>query len=294
MALNTWIFTVSQSSNVTHKSGLLFACKILTGRRTFLFFYSLHFASLIIRTLNWDLLQLRTFHSCLLARTDVMSLLTQSRDPFPLLHHPSVYSCCLAINEVRHCTARYGTADLDLAQRKHCFVYCWVIVGACFDVTVLAWRKYATISSHLCLCLQSGLLLPSPLTETVYAFPFSLIHTPPISPWFSILKYDFKLQRSQRDMLLIQTSETYCPLQCLYIFQYNFKTSISCSTNFKIVPQIGSSSMHLPHRNLEQPPDEQSELRCSYNSLAQRCSISIAYIHFFLRLAPKDTAPSTS
>lgn len=51
-------------------------------------------------------------------------------------------------------------------------------------------------------------------------------------------------------MLPIQTSETYCPLKCLYIFQYNFETSISCSSNFKIVQQIGSSSMHMPHRNL--------------------------------------------
>jgi hypothetical protein len=34
---------------------------------------------------------------------------------------------------------------LGLAQRKHCFVYCCIIVGACFDVTVLAWRKYTTI-----------------------------------------------------------------------------------------------------------------------------------------------------
>jgi hypothetical protein len=34
---------------------------------------------------------------------------------------------------------------LGSARRKHRFVYCCVIVGACFDVTVLAWRKYATI-----------------------------------------------------------------------------------------------------------------------------------------------------
>jgi hypothetical protein len=30
-------------------------------------------------------------------------------------------------------------------RRKHRFVYCCVIAGTCFDVTVLAWRKYATI-----------------------------------------------------------------------------------------------------------------------------------------------------
>jgi hypothetical protein len=37
--------------------------------------------------------------------------------------------------ETHHCSAR----------RKHSFTYCCMIVGACCDVTVLAWRKYATI-----------------------------------------------------------------------------------------------------------------------------------------------------
>jgi hypothetical protein len=32
-----------------------------------------------------------------------------------------------------------------MALRKHCFVYYCVIVGACFNVTILTWRKYATI-----------------------------------------------------------------------------------------------------------------------------------------------------
>jgi hypothetical protein len=43
------------------------------------------------------------------------------------------------------CDAQLITAQLCSAQRKHRFVYCRVIVGACFDVTVLAWHKYATI-----------------------------------------------------------------------------------------------------------------------------------------------------
>jgi hypothetical protein len=85
----------------------------------------------------------------------VASLLTWSRDPSPLWHHPSVYSYCLATNEARLCdtmsdSSRLGSALLNSAllrsaQRKHRFVYCCIIVGACFDVTVLAWRKYATI-----------------------------------------------------------------------------------------------------------------------------------------------------
>jgi hypothetical protein len=33
----------------------------------------------------------------------------------------------------------------DSARRKYRFVYCCVIVGTCFDVTVLARRKYATL-----------------------------------------------------------------------------------------------------------------------------------------------------
>jgi hypothetical protein len=80
----------------------------------------------------------------------VTSLLTRSRDPSQLLRHPSVYSCCLATNEARRCTTWHGTAELGsarlgTARRKHHFVYCCVIAGTCFDVTVLAWRKYATI-----------------------------------------------------------------------------------------------------------------------------------------------------
>jgi hypothetical protein len=78
----------------------------------------------------------------------VASLLTRSRDPSPLLLHPSVYSCCLATNEARRCATRRGLVRLGLARRKHRFIYCCVIAGMCFDVTVLAWRKYATIFLH--------------------------------------------------------------------------------------------------------------------------------------------------
>jgi uncharacterized protein YqiB (DUF1249 family) len=53
-----------------------------------------------------------------------------SRDPSPLLRYPSVYSCM---------------SRLSSARRNHRFVYRCVIAGACFDVTVLAWHKYATL-----------------------------------------------------------------------------------------------------------------------------------------------------
>jgi hypothetical protein len=39
----------------------------------------------------------------------------------------------------------HDTAELDSAQRKHRFVYCCVIAGTCFEVSFLAWRKYATL-----------------------------------------------------------------------------------------------------------------------------------------------------
>jgi hypothetical protein len=78
------------------------------------------------------------------------SLLTRSRDPSPLLRQRSVYSCCLATNLARRCDAtrcatRHGSARLGSARIKHRFVYYCVILGACFDVTVLAWRKYSTL-----------------------------------------------------------------------------------------------------------------------------------------------------
>jgi hypothetical protein len=55
--------------------------------------------------------------------------------PLPTLAS-SVYSCYLATNEARRCATRHGTTDLGSAQRKHRFVYCCVIVGTCFDVSL--------------------------------------------------------------------------------------------------------------------------------------------------------------
>jgi hypothetical protein len=70
--------------------------------------------------------------------------LRRSRDPSLLLRDPSVYSC-LATSEARQGEVRLGTAELGSAQRKHHFIYCCVITGMCFEVTVLAWSKYATL-----------------------------------------------------------------------------------------------------------------------------------------------------
>jgi hypothetical protein len=94
----------------------------------------------------------------------VASLLTWSRDPSLFLRHPSVYSCCLAttrrgdatrratrsrLGSVRFGSVRLSSVLLGTARRKHRFVYYCVIAGACFDVTVLTWRKYATIFTNL-------------------------------------------------------------------------------------------------------------------------------------------------
>jgi hypothetical protein len=48
-------------------------------------------------------------------------------------------------SNARRCSTRHSTAELGSARRKYHFVYCCVIAGTCFDVTVLAWRKYGTI-----------------------------------------------------------------------------------------------------------------------------------------------------
>jgi hypothetical protein len=90
----------------------------------------------------------------------VASLLTRSRDPALFLRHPSVYSCCLAttrrsdatrwVTRSRFGSARLCSALLGTARRKHRFVHYCVIAGACFDVTVLVCRKYATISMNGC------------------------------------------------------------------------------------------------------------------------------------------------
>jgi hypothetical protein len=48
--------------------------------------------------------------------------------------------------EAMHDSSWLCSARLGSARRKHRVAYCCVNVGACFDVIVHAWRKYATIS----------------------------------------------------------------------------------------------------------------------------------------------------
>jgi hypothetical protein len=55
----------------------------------------------------------------------------------------------VAWQQTRRSDATRWATRLGSARWKHRFVYCCVIAGACFDVTVLAWRKYATVS-----CIQ--------------------------------------------------------------------------------------------------------------------------------------------
>jgi hypothetical protein len=103
----------------------------------------------------------------------VVSLLMRSCDPSPLLPHPSIYSCCLATDEARRgganderlVTSQLVSARFESSRRKHCFIYCYIIAGACFDVTVLSWRKYATIFSIREYCRN---ILQRFLTATIF------------------------------------------------------------------------------------------------------------------------------
>jgi hypothetical protein len=64
-------------------------------------------------------------------------------------HVTSPHSCVVQVfivavwQQARRGATRHGTAELGSARRKHRFAYCCVIAGTCFDVTVLAWSKYA-------------------------------------------------------------------------------------------------------------------------------------------------------
>jgi hypothetical protein len=112
------------------------------------------------------LLQLWTFYGCLLPRTDNYSRTSFSLSYKPLMWHAGkCFNCCITADMVTWpfptlVSSKYlyllpgnkqGEAMCDLsrlgsARRKHRFGYCCVIVGACFDVTILAWRKYATVN----------------------------------------------------------------------------------------------------------------------------------------------------
>jgi hypothetical protein len=68
--------------------------------------------------------------------------------------HSCVIQVFIAANDARRCATRLGSA-----RRKHSFVKCCLIAGTCFDVTVLAWRKYATIFYFSLLFVLMELLL---------------------------------------------------------------------------------------------------------------------------------------
>jgi hypothetical protein len=89
----------------------------------------------------------------------VASMLTRSRDPSPLLRFPSVYSC----------VTRHGSALPGSARRKHRFVYCCVIAGACFDITFLAWRNTPYCS------LLKAIRPEYPNRVSPFLFPYSVL-----------------------------------------------------------------------------------------------------------------------
>jgi hypothetical protein len=95
--------------------------------------------------------------------------------------HSCVIQVFIATNEARRCDAtrcatRHGSARLGSAQRKHRFVYCCVIAGTCFDVTVLAWRKYATLYTPIYIIWAAGIRFSGGETN------FSILHSIQISP----------------------------------------------------------------------------------------------------------------
>jgi hypothetical protein len=61
--------------------------------------------------------------------------------------HSCVIQVFIAVawQQTRWGDARLVTTRQSSARRKHRFIHCCVIAGTCFDVTVLAWRKYTTI-----------------------------------------------------------------------------------------------------------------------------------------------------
>jgi hypothetical protein len=123
------------------------------------------------------------------------------------LRHPSVYSCCLATTRrgdatrLVHGSARFGSALLGTARRKHRFVYYCVIAGACFDFTVLTGVNtphYLSIHpsihpsnylpTYLPFCLST--YLPIYLLSTIYSpcgswpfFQFLNLYTAGIISW---------------------------------------------------------------------------------------------------------------
>jgi hypothetical protein len=76
----------------------------------------------------------------------VTSQLMRSRDPSSLLRHPNVYSCCLATRDVFTSALRSNGSGATLTAPKTPLssTVC-VIAGICFEVTILAWRKYVTL-----------------------------------------------------------------------------------------------------------------------------------------------------
>jgi hypothetical protein len=75
----------------------------------------------------------KRFNCCVAVET-----LTRSLDPSPFLHHPSVAWEQTRWGDVQLITTWLGTekTPLRLLFRNR---------GRCFNVTVLAWRKYTTI-----------------------------------------------------------------------------------------------------------------------------------------------------
>jgi hypothetical protein len=100
--------------------------------------------------------------------------------------------------------SRHFRPRLGSARRKHGFLYCCVKVGACFDVTVLAWRKYVTLIlfSSLRPVLPSGRFSSGVPTKSYKqssvshsCYMLCPSHTPRLEPLIMLGK-EYKLWRS--------------------------------------------------------------------------------------------------
>jgi hypothetical protein len=129
----------------------------------------------------------------------------RSRDQSPLLGHPSVYSCCLATVTClpQGCVATFAAR---LSRRgKHRFVYCCIAAGTCFEVTILAWRKYATLYiSNLSLIYRSLSITNLSNMSLINLSNLSIPVVPTWRighPWDATFHFSFLILDSRQDSL---------------------------------------------------------------------------------------------
>jgi hypothetical protein len=145
-----------------HRSTLHNSCWELTWTAEFSLPLLFSLTQLLTRRLQFTrsgLLQLWTSHGCLPPRTNwkwtSVSPINPGSDTRKnhVKWSLSALLCDVTAEHGGHvtlsdcCTIQVFTAvaQCGSARRIHHFVYCCIIAGTCFEVTVLVWSKYATI-----------------------------------------------------------------------------------------------------------------------------------------------------